>query len=558
MTVVNTLLQVFGGLAIFIFGMKLMSNGLYNVAGEKMKSVLQFFASNRYVAILSGAVVTAAIQSSGASTVMVIGFINAGLLNLTQAVGIIFGSNIGTTITAQIIAFDVGWLIMPIIIAGLILGFMKSQSLKNWGDTVIGLGFLFFGMEWMSLQLKALKDYEWFVNIFKTFNCAPVDGFMPILPLFGAIIVGFAVTVMMQSSSACSGVVLALGASGVLDIYTAIALILGSNIGSTTTAQLAAIAANRIAKQAALAHTLFNVIGVVLTIATFWIVIDGQPVFFKLIDWISAGGGLPRQIANAHTVFNVLTTVVLTPFIPLFAACCQKIIPVKDPNIKFQRLEPHLLATPSIALQQTVSTLRRMLKKAWKMTDKSLKMVDGPREDDPERIEKLKHREERVDALQKEITDYLTQLMGHKLTASQANVIPILIHCTNDTERIGDHTAVILDIVDRLRSSGRELSEAALEELHQLHAALDEQTGYCVQILEKWNPEHQARVLTLGRQMRTTCDDFEASHVQRLSRGDCHPSTAVCYIELLAEFRKISHHVSNIAERAEYIARMIG
>ena len=557
MTVVNILLQVFGGLAIFIFGMKLMSAGLYNVAGQRMKSVLQFFASNRFVAILSGAVVTAAIQSSGASTVMVIGFINAGLLTLMQAIGIIFGTNIGTTVTAQIIAFDIGWLIMPVIITGLILGFFRKPVFRNWGDAIIGLGFLFLGMNCMSDQLKALKAYSWFTDLFSLFQCAPVNGVMPLLPLLGAIVVGLVVTVMMQSSSACSGVVLALGAGGVIDLYTAVALILGSNIGSTVTAQLAAIPANRIAKQAALAHTLFNVLGAVFCIATFWITADGVPVFFRFITWLSADGGLPRQIANAHTVFNVTATLILTPFIPLFTRLCERIIPVRTPKIKFIRLEPHLLNTPSIALVQTVSTLRHMLKKAWKMIDKSLNMVSVISEDDDELIEKLRKREDRVDELQHEITDYLSALMGRKLTARQASVIPVLIHCTNDAERIGDHTLLILNIIGHLRDSSGTLSTAAQEEISKLRGLLEKQTAGALDILEKMSAEKQAESLKKGLALRELCDDFEAKHVMRLNKGECNPESAVCYIEILDEFRKVSRHVTNIAERAGTIARVV-
>lgn len=555
MQIVQLFLQVFGGLAIFIFGMKQMSSGLYNVAGQRMKSVLQLFASNRFVAVFSGALVTAAVQSSGAGTVMVIGFVNAGLLDLAQAVGIIFGTNIGTTVTAQLIAFNIGWLTMPLIMIGLTLTFFRRQAFRSWGETILGLGFLFYGMNLMADKLKFLRDYEGFLSIFRLFDCSPVNGFVPPGPLAGAILVGLIVTVMMQSSSACSGVVIALGAGGVIDLYTAIALILGSNIGSTVTAQLAAIPANRIAKQAALAHTLFNVIGVAVLLVTLPIRYNGEPVFIRLIRWMSADGDLPRQIANAHTVFNVLTTVLLIPFIPPFAALCEKIIPIRQPKVKYQRLEPHLLNTPAIALSQTVAVLRRMLKKAVKMIDRSLDLFGSvPAEDEEKCREKLARREIKVDEMQHDITDYLTQLMRKKLTRNQADAIPVLIHCTNDTERIGDHTEIILGILTRIRESGCALSESALDEVRRLQGMLGEQAQNTIALLSEMSPDLQKLALKQGRTLRDTCDFFESSHVRRLADGLCQPPAAVCYIELLAEFRKISRHLTNVAERAGQFA----
>ena len=554
MQIVHLFLQVFGGLAIFIFGMKQMSSGLYNVAGQRMRSVLQLFASNRFVAVFSGALVTAAVQSSGAGTVMVIGFVNAGLLTLVQAVGIIFGTNIGTTVTAQLIAFNIGWLTMPLIMIGLILTFFRRQALRSWGETILGLGFLFYGMNLMADKLKFLRDYDAFLSIFRLFDCTPVNGFIPPGPLAGAILVGLFVTVMMQSSSACSGIVIALGAGGVIDLYTAIALILGSNIGSTVTAQLAAIPANRIAKQAALAHTLFNVIGAAILLLTLPIRYGGEPVFIRLIRWMSAEGDLPRQIANAHTVFNVLTTLILIPFIPPFAALCEKIIPIRQPKVKYQRLEPHLLNTPAIALSQTVAVLRRMLKKAVKMIDRSLNLYGDLEEDEEKCREKLARRELKVDEMQHDITSYLTQLMRKKLTRSQADAIPVLIHCTNDTERIGDHTEIILGILTRIRESGCTLSDSALSEVRRLQGMLGEQARNTIDLLSEMSPDMQKLALKQGRTLRDTCDFFESSHVRRLADGLCQPPAAVCYIELLAEFRKVSRHLTNVAERAGQFA----
>jgi Na/Pi-cotransporter len=552
------ILTVFGGLALFIYGMKLMGDGLHKSAGSRMRSILHFFSSNRFVAILSGTVVTAVIQSSSATTVMVVGFINAGLLNLMQAIGIIFGANIGTTVTAQIIAFDIEWLIMPAIILGVLLCFITHHAWRGWGDTVLGFGLLFFGMSIMSSELKNLAQDPDFIALFQTFNCAPRDGSLPPGAVFGAIGIGMLVTMIIQSSSACSGIVIALGASGLVDLYTAVALILGSNIGTTITAQIAAIPANRIAKQAALAHTLFNVFGVLLCVGTFWFHIGDSemPVFFQLVEHLSASGALPRKIANAHTIFNVCTTLALIPFIPVLAHLCEKIIPVRTDGVKYQYLEPHLLNTPSIALSQTISTLRKMLTNAWVMIDCALNTYANNTPENQKLAGELDKREDEIDALQGEITDYLSRLMQRKLQPAQADAIPLLIHCTNDTERIGDHTAIILEQFDQIKKTGVALSEMAEGEMAELHALLAKQVEFAHTLLVKFTSENYAKARDLEDKINALTDSFENNHLERLKAGTCLPVIGVFYIQLLAEFRKVSRHLANIVDRAQAIAQL--
>lgn len=546
-----TLMQVFGGLAIFIFGMKLMSDGLHRVAGERMRTILRIFSANPVVAVISGATVTCVIQSSSASTVMVIGFVNAGLLSLVQAMGLIFGANIGTTITAQLVAFDITWIIMPSIILGLLMSFIPRQTVTDWGLTIIGLGLLFLGMEFMSNELKSLSDHPAFMQAFQIFQCAPVNGFLPLKALFGAIFIGMLATVIIQSSSACSGIVIALGASGLIDIYTAVALVLGSNIGTTITAQLAAITANRVAKQTALAHTLFNVIGVLIICFTFLIHWAGEPAFFTLIKKMSLNGDLPRQIANAHTVFNVFTTVVLLPFIPLLAKICEKVIPVSSGKIQYQYLEPHLLDTPSLALTQTSYALRRMLQKAWKMIDCALNIYNRNDEKNQAMVKQLEKREADIDERQKNITDYLSQLMSKKLTKKEAAQIPLLLHCTNDVERIGDHTAIIQRIIGNLQADDLRFSIQAENEYNLLHDKLAEVAQLTSDLLTHCTAERLQKSAKLHDELYGLIDRFETEHVERINQGNCRPQVGILYLELLAEIRKISRHLFNLNERAE-------
>ena len=554
------LLQVFGGLAIFIFGMKLMGDGLHNAAGEKMRTVLRLFSANRFVGILSGATVTAVIQSSSASTVMVIGFVNAGLLTLVQAIAIIFGANIGTTITAQIVAFDIEWIIMPSIIIGLLLSFVPARSIRNWSETVIGLGFIFLGMTLMSNELKELSKNPWFMELFQTFECAPVNGVIPPMALLGAIGVGLIATFVVQSSSAVSGIVIALGISGLVDLYTAVALILGSNIGTTITAQLASLTANRVAKQAALAHTLFNVLGVIIISSTFWFTIDGEAIFFKAVRWFSGTEGLPpeeacksigREIANAHTLFNVTVTLVLTAFIPLLAKICEKVIPVEKERTKFQRLEPHLLYTPSIALAQTAGALRKMLKKSWKIVDCTLCLYNKNDEKNQGVLKQLEKREADVDERQKDITEYLSKLMQVQLTKEEAEQIPLLLHCTNDAERLGDLAADIRDLMNRMHENKYRFSEKAEKEFDELHATLTSLADLAIKLLEKKSSETLSLAKITKRKMKETLASVEADHMTRVNGGTCLPEVSILYLELLENMRKVYKNISNIIDRAE-------
>ena len=556
------LMNVFGGLAVFVFGMKLMGDGLNKAAGEKMRTILHLFSSNRFVAVLAGALVTAVIQSSSASTVMVIGFVNAGLLNLTQSIGIIFGANIGTTITAQIIAFDIACITMPAIILGLVMLFISWKYLRGWGETVLGFGLLFFGMSLMSAELKSIAQFPTFIRFFSTFDCSPVDGWMPFGALLGAIGIGLAVTMVIQSSSAATGIILALGASGLINLYTAVALVLGSNIGTTVTAQLAAIPTNRIAKQAALAHTMFNCIGVLIISSTFYIRWGdtGIPVFFHLIDQITAGDAfaavpqnVPRHIANAHTLFNVVTTLILLPFVSTLAHLCERLIPVKRDAVRYQHLEPHLLDNPPIALEQATSCYGNMLRESWAMISEAVENHFMKSEVTDSEIEEFDRREKTIDDLQFEITSYLTLITRRELSQKQAEFIPVLMHCTNDAERIADHTENILSLTRRLEEAGSGISDAALSDLDSIYTLLKLQADKVLSALKSHDLELSRSAKALEKEIVKLSGELENKHIERLRQGICHAATGVIFIELLGEIEKVSGKFSNIAKRAPQV-----
>ncbi|MBO7328825.1 MAG: Na/Pi cotransporter family protein, partial [Lentisphaeria bacterium] len=322
----------------------------------------------------------------------------------------------------------------------------------------------------------------------------------------------------------------------------------GCNIGTTITAQLAAMTANRVAKQAALANTLSMFFGAILMYISFMIPVNGVPVFFALLDKL--GGEVPRQIANAHTVFNILNTLVLLPFIPMIATLCEKIIPVKNSKVKYQKLEPHLLDTPPIALAQTTSSLRQMLKKAWKMIDCSLMIYINNNEKNQSIVKQLDKREADIDERQKDITEYLSQLMRRDLTQKEAEQIPLLLHCTNDVERIGDHTELIRAITEKLNDDKIRFSPEAEEEFKRLHASLSDLAELSIELLEKNTSSCHEKAKQVQERLFTMLDRSEAEHISRINNGECRPQVGILYLELIEEIRKISRHLENINDRA--------
>ncbi len=558
--IITLIITVLGGLAIFIYGMKLMSDGLQIVAGQKMKGILRFFTRNRFIAVLAGAIVTGAIQSSSACTVMVVGFVNAGLLTLTQAIGIVFGANIGTTVTAQIISFKLGGLALPAVLVGsVIMMLSRSTVVKGWGQTIFGFGFLFFGMELMGGELKLLSKFPSFINFFSHFNCAPVNGYMPIGAVLGAICIGTAMTVLIQSSSATIGIALALAMGGLINFYTAVPLILGDNIGTTITALLASIGTNERARQTAVAHMLFNILGAIYMVILFFVPYPGTdiPIFMYLINAITAGDvfavipeNIARHIAMAHTVFNVINVIIFLPFIGIIAKICNMIIKIKDEaSVKIEYLEPNLLETPSIALKQVVRSLHYMLNEAWEMVTSVGNDVVFSGKTEEKFYKKMMKREEDVDKMQADITDYLVKLTRKELTISQAEMIPLLMHCTNDAERIGDHAEVMFNLVKRLNISGKKLSEDAIQELKHVWKLLCFQAQHILLYLENPLPENAKAALKKGKKLVNYTQKFEKNHIKRLKRGKCKVASGIVYIEILAEFDKISNHLTNIAER---------
>ena len=610
----SVILTLIGGLAFFLFGMKLMGDGLLKIAGENMKKILQFFSKRTTVAVLAGTVVTAIIQSSSATTVMVIGFINAGLLTLRQSIGLIFGANIGTTVTGQLVAFDLASVALPCVAIGFLIMLAQKRIIKGWGETVLGFGLLFFGMNLMSSEMKLLGEFPSFVALFRSFDCAPAAAgqMMPVGAVLGTILIGAVATFVIQSSSAAIGIIIALSAGGLINFYTAVPLLLGTNIGTTITAFLAALTANRVAKQAALAHMLFNVIGTLIMFVLFYIPYAGKPCFLYFINWITPGDAfaahpqnIERNIAMAHTFFNVFSVLLLTPFAGVFTKLCEKLLPLREP-VKIQRLEPHLLNTPSIAIEQVVNVLRSMVQDAWKMVDEAVNQHFMKGESDPESVEKLNEQEEKIDEMQADLTNYLVRITRRPLTHHQSAIIPLLMHCTNDAERIADHTDNIIKLTKRLHKTGRKLSDVAVHDLNKLWSVLDAQANSVtlalasssdkgnvhdalegerkVNKLTKKYEKNYTRKKELSelsadleeeeiefisaeedeikipseameneREINQLTRQYEKEHVKRRDAGKCAVETNVIFVEMLWELEKLGDHLANIAMRTPKI-----
>ena len=552
-----------GGLALFVFGIMQMSDGLQHVAGNRLRSVLQFLTKNRFVGVGVGALVTGAIQSSSACTIMVVGFVNAGLITLQQAIGVILGANIGTTITGQLISFKLTDLAYPAIALGFLLRLLgRKRSMRFWGQTLMGFGLLFLGFTILGGTLKPMRDSEWFKSFFLSFDCTPIEGIMPVGAVIKAILVGTALTVLIQSSSATVGLTMALAGSGLINLYTAVPIILGDNIGTTITAILASLGANRTSKQAACAHTLFNALGAAYMFALFYVRVGGQPVFLRLVDYITDGQGLllnnpeniERHIAMAHSLFNVVNVVIFLPLVTPLAALCKRIVPgdKREGEAQLQYLEPHLLNAPALAVDQAINEVAYMTSQSGKAIRRALDaFMDASLEDE----EKIRRREENIDKLQAQITDYVVALSQRELTEAQSRMIPVILHCVNDAERVGDHAENLLELTETRISKDIQFSEVGEQELKDLYAIVEQQFENVYNALRNRDPEAANRAIENEAQINDMDAELGRNHVKRIEQGECQPAAGVVFLDLVANFEKVGDHLTNIAQRAIILIR---
>ncbi len=529
--------SLLGGLALFLYGMHMMSSGLEAAAGNKMKLILEKLTSNRFLAVGVGALITAIIQSSSATTVMVVGFVNAGLMSLRNAVWVIMGANIGTTITGQLIALDVVAYAPLIAFVGVaMITFVKSKKVDSFGEIIAGLGILFMGIELMSSAMVPLRSSPEFVNMVSNFTN----------PLIG-ILVGAGFTAIIQSSSASVGILQALAISGVVTLPSAIYVLFGQNIGTCITSVLASIGTNRNAKRATLIHLLFNIIG-----TTIFVIISLITPFASFMESLSPGN-VAAQIANVHTVFNVATTIILLPFGYKIVDLTYKILPShgdqeKEMTTKFIDFsifdQDFHLGTSAIIITQLFKEIESMVKVVNKNVKTSFTLIQNF---DEKKYDQLIVNEEYVDYLNKEIIRYATHAISIEFPEEDSQTISLFLKASGDLERISDHAINIARRSLKLKENNEHFSNEAFLEISEM-AFL---TSSLLNILEFNNRDDLENVIERVDVYENKIDEankeFSMHQLKRLKSGKCTPEHSALYTETLTDFERIGDHGLNIA-----------
>ena len=525
---------ILGGLCLFLYGLKLMGDGLEIMAGDRLKSILEKITSNRIMGVFVGAVVTAIIQSSSATTVMVVSFVNAGLMSLMQATGVILGANIGTTITAQMVSFKLD-AVAPIFIGigAIIMLAAKKKKTKDLAYILLGFGILFMGMGTMSGAMKPVSK----LPIFEQFIVVMGNN-----PLLG-VIVGVIMTAILQSSSATTGILVALAAAGTIDIRVAFPIVLGCNIGTCVTSMIAAITANRTAKKAALLHLTFKMLGTLI-----FLPFASQVV--KIVTNMTPGD-VGRQVANAHTIFNISVTLIMLPVAGYVVKIINKIVPDKEDKEREGAiyLDKKLLETPIVASGQVAKESIRMAYKARENFELAMKAFFEGNEED---IEKVYSNENIINTLEKEITEYLIELSQHNLPEENAKLISEAYHTINDIERIGDHSENIAELAAARINKNVELSEEALEEIREMYSATLDSLDIAIKSYEDEEREHNDIVDKVEDRIDNLEKKFRSNNIKRLNSKRCMANAGVIFFDLLSNLERIGDHANNIATAKEY------
>lgn len=552
-TDIEMLFRFVGGLGMFLYGMHIMADGLQKSAGGKMKQLLGVLTSHRILGVLVGALVTAVIQSSSATTVMVVGFVNAGIINLTQAVGVIMGANIGTTITAWVVSMsEWGEMLKPEFFAPLLIGFgafillfSKKEKKRQVGEILVGFGVLFIGLSFMSGAITPYRDAPIFATAFRVLGKNPVLG----------ILTGAVVTAIIQSSSASVGILQTLALNGVVSWNSAVYITLGQNIGTCVTALLSSAGANRTAKRAAVIHLLFNVLGALIFGVLMFVVFTMNPAF--------AGGKVTSVgISIFHTVFNITNTLVLFPFAKLLVELSGKIIREKAPELSAAEVSqdpdmdvlerPHLdrriLGSTSFAIQSVAEQVLRMGELAREHMDLAM---DSVFEVSEEKIQQAARMERTMDVFEKDLTEYLVYLSHESLTEPEIQQVSHLLFTVSDLERIGDHCDNIAELAESLVKEARQLSADAVEDLKDILDVVVQAVDTAIESRRKESIIDARRVYMLEDDVDSMEEELRHSHMERLSKGLCSADTGIVFLDILSNLERISDHAVNIAEYVE-------
>ena len=526
---------IMGGLGLFLYGMNLMGDGLQKSAGSKLKRIIELLTSNVIMGVLVGMVVTMVIQSSSATTVMVVGFVNAGIMSLTQAIGVIMGANIGTTITAQLVSLDVDFLAPVALGIGIVIYmFSNKPKHKNIAEILIGFGILFTGMDFMKEAVKPLAGYQGFTDMLLSFGHHPILG----------VLMGFAITAIVQSSSASMGMLIALASQGLIPITAALPILYGENIGTCVTSLISSIGASRNARRAAIMHLTFNVLGSMI-----FMFILSKPIvaIVTAIDPTDAA----RQIANAHTLFNILNVIVLLPFNKLIVKLALKLVPETkseqdDDDKVVKYIDDRMIETPSIALANIVKETLRMGEKSKESLNAAM---DGIVDKSKEKIELSFKREKLINELQKSILNYLLKLSKASLNEDSRETVDALFNTVNDIERIGDHAENIAELAKDIVDLEISFSDVGIGELKDMYNKVVSTYTYALEAMRTSNVELACKVIKMEEQVDMMEKSCRANHMNRLNNRSCSIESGVIYLDIISNLERVSDHAVNIAQQ---------
>ncbi|WP_332632116.1 Na/Pi cotransporter family protein [Halalkalibacter flavus] len=528
------LFMFFGGLGIFLFGIKYMGDGLQKVAGDGLRDVLDKFTTNPVMGVFAGLFVTVLLQTSTGTTVLTIGLVNAGFMTLKQAIGVIMGANIGTTVTAFIIGIKISAYALPIIAIGAaLIFFIKAKKVNNYGQVVFGFGALFYGLELMGTGLKPLRELEAFAELTVSMSENPLLG----------VLIGTIFTVAVQSSSASIGLLQQLYEQGAMGLDAALPVLFGDNIGTTITAILAAIGASVAAKRAALTHVIFNLIGTIIVLIIY-------PFFFQFISFLAVELGLnrPMTIAFAHGIFNVSNTMIQLPFVAILAIIVTKLVPGEEYSIEYKakHLDPRFIgSSPAIALGQAKQEVLRMAE----FSERGLYEVSQYLENGQKRHAEMSIQfEEAINNLDRKITDYLIQISSRSLSAHDSKMHSMLMDTVRDIERIGDHIENIVELKDYQKVNKVHISEKALEDLREMSELTLSTLKEAIQSLELLDGDLARSVLEKEEKIDKMERKLRKQHIQRVNDGKCSGSAGIVFVDIVSNLERIGDHSVNIAE----------
>ncbi len=536
----TAVLSLLAGLGMFLFGIKQMGDGLEQAAGPRMKRLLEVLTKNRLMAVLVGALVTGVIQSSSATTVMVVGFVNAGLLELSRAIGVIMGANVGTTVTSLMLSIELNFGMIFTAVGAVCLLAGNRSNFKMLGQIAMGLGVLFIGMDTMTEAMRPLRDWQAFRTMMATAT-NPVVG----------VLVGAAVTALLQSSSASVGILQALAGSGVITLEASLFILFGQNIGTCVTALMASVGTTHTAKRAAVVHLLFNVLGTLMFVIL--------ALVLPMADWIRAiaGDNLRLQIAVSHIIFNVTTTAVLLPLSSVLEKLAYALVRGQDPQLEPMRLkyfDERLFSTPPVAVQQLFREVQRMAELVMANYHFAMQYYFAPKD---LTLDEFTNREEVIDYLNEQITHHLIEAEGLRLNYSDTHLVGSLFHVVNDLERIGDHSMNIVEIGSTRKNDKISFSTKAEHEIEDLAGRVTQMLEKSIHIVDRQisDPDIISEVEVLESQVDDLSVALADHHMDRVKNKKCTPRNGMLYLDMINNLERIADHADNLASSVDRTAQ---